>query len=63
MDDWDDWDRQEENDADIWEVAFQYVIVAAKVLGIVLAVAVIVAWFAYSLWRELAIYSWLVGMG
>lgn len=46
-----------------WDIFCQHVEQVVKAVGIILAVLLMVAWFAYSLWRELAIYSWLVGMG
>lgn len=40
---------------------YKRIVVVAKAVGIVLAVVAMILWAAYSIWRELSIYSLLIG--
>ena len=48
------------NEDDLLVRLYKYIVMVAKVVGIVLAVVAMILWAAYSIWRELSIYSWLV---
>lgn len=64
MDEWDDWDDMVPEDdcvSNACETIGDVVIFFAKVLGMLLFIAAVVGLFAYGIWREFAIYSFLIG--
>jgi hypothetical protein len=47
--------------ASVSDAAFEAVIAVAKVIGVILAVALVLSCIAYSIWREVLLIGFLTG--